>query len=79
MGLRVQPPLIQVHPGPQVAHFFWVLRGGLLFGQWSKISCLSPFFFQTKGGWTSIWSAFFGGPGVDFYSDVEQTRGVDLY
>lgn len=29
------PPLIKVHSGPLVGHFFYALGGGLLLGQWT--------------------------------------------
>jgi len=33
--LAESPPLIKVHSGPLVGHFFYALGGGLLLGQWT--------------------------------------------
>jgi len=57
-----------------VAHFFKGFRGGLSFGHWSIIRPVStqiPFFFLVGGGRIPIWNDFFGGPGVDFYPDMD--------
>jgi len=62
-----------------MAHFFWVLGG------WTSVRAVfkknSAFFtlFPNKKGLDFYLDRVFGGPGVDFYSGMEQTRKMDLY